>query len=190
MSENALLIEQCFRGLLETKHFRSITVKEICAQLGVSRKTFYAYFDSKEAIIDIAFRRDVLQPVLDLARLLTNDELLGLARSVFKHSFQAVYDDGAYYRSLVVPMRGNDFTFLDIATSAFYDLYSKMLERLKQPSTTRQAEYVASYFASAHASFLQKWVCDDFPIPTDQIDDMFVTISLPFWKSLAANAAV
>lgn len=42
------------QGLLQamlTKHFDEISVSELCTQLGVPRKAFYRYFDSKEGAL-------------------------------------------------------------------------------------------------------------------------------------------
>lgn len=187
MPDTAQLIEQGFRELIAQKHFRSVTVKEVCERAGVSRKTFYTHFLDKEAIAEGAFHRDVLQPVFDLGRLLDDNELEGLAQSVFGRMFRAVWDDGAYYRALVAPMRGNDFTFQTIATNGFHELYDRMLKRFGEADSSRNADYIVYYFAAAHAEFLQKWICEDYPVPPGQIAEVFVAVALPFWRSLGST---
>lgn len=42
MSDVIRAIEDSFRGLLRNKRYRSVTVKDICEQAHISRKTFYA----------------------------------------------------------------------------------------------------------------------------------------------------
>lgn len=41
-------LEQCLLELMEEIPYHAITVNQICEQVGISRKSFYRYFDSKE----------------------------------------------------------------------------------------------------------------------------------------------
>ncbi len=69
--ENALL------ELMETKTLPQISIQEICSRVGLSRKSFYRYFSSKEACLhalvdhailnftDIPFQNDRAQELLE-----------------------------------------------------------------------------------------------------------------------------
>ena len=61
--ENALL------GLMALRPYQDITVTDICREAGIPRRTFYHYFESKEAvlesIIEALMRECFLNTVLD-----------------------------------------------------------------------------------------------------------------------------
>lgn len=44
-------LEQCLLELMEEKMLAQITIGDICAQAGLSRKSFYRYFDSKDGCL-------------------------------------------------------------------------------------------------------------------------------------------
>lgn len=44
-------LEQCLLELMEEFPFSAITIGQICEQAGISRKSFYRYFDSKEGCL-------------------------------------------------------------------------------------------------------------------------------------------
>ncbi|CAA0125185.1 Uncharacterised protein [BD1-7 clade bacterium] len=45
------IIESCLQ-MMGQKHFQEITIKDICDQAQVARRTLYSYFASKEALLD------------------------------------------------------------------------------------------------------------------------------------------
>jgi AcrR family transcriptional regulator len=44
-------IEQTARDLFWKHGFKKVSIDEICKKAGVSRKTFYTYFDNKSALV-------------------------------------------------------------------------------------------------------------------------------------------
>ena len=180
-------IEKAFRELVGERRYRSITVKDICERADVSRKTFYSYFNDKDSLLERIIRRDMIKPMRDICSLLSNDEVLGLARSIYERMYKAVYDDGEFYRALLVPMRRTDFTFLYIASSALYDFHRDTLSRLSLSVATPRGDFIASYFAQAQAMMIDKWVCDGFQLTPSQIASLYEEVALPFWKKLAAK---
>ena len=46
------LLEDSLLNLLETKRFSEITVKDICQEADIPRRTFYHYFECKEDVLD------------------------------------------------------------------------------------------------------------------------------------------
>ncbi len=185
LNETAAIIEQSFRGLLETTRYRSITVKDVCEHAHVSRKTFYTYFDSKESIIEASFSRDVVDPVRSLCAMLSNDEVRGMGQAIHERIFAAVQEDGAYYRNLVVPMRGVDSTFASVATKALSSLYARTLERVGLSADTPEGSYIAYYFGSSLALMIERWICDGFALSQATMAKLYADMALPFWNILS-----
>ncbi|QPK79887.1 TetR family transcriptional regulator [Corynebacterium lizhenjunii] len=44
-------IEDCATALVDERGFRAVTVEDICRAAGISRRTFFNYFDSKDAAV-------------------------------------------------------------------------------------------------------------------------------------------
>jgi AcrR family transcriptional regulator len=54
------LIADAAAGLLKTKGYDRLSVKEICAAADLSRQTFYEFFDSKEAAVRFSIRQKLV----------------------------------------------------------------------------------------------------------------------------------
>ncbi len=54
------LLEESLLQLMHVKDYSSITVKDICAQADIPRRTFYHYFDSKEELLDLVIENTML----------------------------------------------------------------------------------------------------------------------------------
>ena len=54
------LFEESLLQLMRIKDYSSITVKDICAQADIPRRTFYHYFDSKEELLDLVIENTML----------------------------------------------------------------------------------------------------------------------------------
>ena len=68
--ERQAQLEQSFLELLKARPYPQITVTDICKNAAIPRRTFYHYFDSKDAVlhsmIDGMIRRCSMEVVLDL----------------------------------------------------------------------------------------------------------------------------
>ena len=53
-------IENCLVGILYTKHYEDITITEICEKMNMPRKSFYRYFDGKDAVVQSLINHVIL----------------------------------------------------------------------------------------------------------------------------------
>lgn len=53
-------LEQCLLELMDEIPYSAITISQICDRLGVSRKSFYRYFDSKEGCLHALLDHTIL----------------------------------------------------------------------------------------------------------------------------------
>ena len=65
---------------------RSVSIDDICRELGMSKKTFYVYFESKDALIEqmllsnIRYMADKMEELLQLQDFLDQVKVLWLMR--------------------------------------------------------------------------------------------------------------
>lgn len=60
------LLENSLLNLLDSKRYQDITVKDICQEADIPRRTFYHYFDSKDDILDSFVENTMLNCYLDV----------------------------------------------------------------------------------------------------------------------------
>ena len=53
-------IEKCFFEIIKGKHYEEVTITEICQKMNMPRKSFYRYFDGKDAIIQSMINHVIL----------------------------------------------------------------------------------------------------------------------------------
>lgn len=187
MSDVHSMVESSFRKLIKDKRFRSISVKEICEQAYVSRKTFYLNFNSKEDIITYVLRRDIVQPIADVFTMFKDDNAWQLALPVIERIYRAVYEDGEFYRNLVVPTRGKDEMFVRVATDVFYDLCYDLLAGFEFQGGKSEYDFVSYHFASGEAMMLEKWIYDGFDPAPEELARIHSSMILPYWSQLSSK---
>ena len=174
-------VEAAFKAILKDKPYRKVTVSEICAAAGVSRKAFYENFDDKEAVVEWLFDKHVMKLMRDFHRVVSLEEAGILKDSNTLRMYQGLYAEREYYINLIGPMRGQDDTFIRVVTNAIYDFNMQHIPRLATPSCEWRLDYTAYYFASSQAMFMQKWISDKMTIPPEQITSLYQNITMPFW---------
>lgn len=177
-------IEKAFKELVKEKPYKKITVSEICKRANISRKAFYANYSDKEAIVDSLFHQHVVQPLHDVHRLFNQESLYSMADTFSLRMYESLYAEREYYISLIGPMRGNDDTFIRVVTWAIYNYNISHLPTLAQPSADWKLDYMAYFFASSQAMYMQKWISDKMLIPPKDLADLYCSMTMPFWKEL------
>lgn len=177
-------IERAFKAALVTKPYSKITVSEICVQADVSRKTFYALFRDKEAIVESLFDQHVVNPLRNLQHTLVMDDRLLMQDAFTVRIYESLYKEKPYYTDLVGPMRGRDDTFLRVVTNAIYELNMKHIEVMVKMHEGWKRDYAAYFFASSQAMLMQKWISDGMTIPPKELAKLYNSFTMPFWKNL------
>lgn len=95
-------IEEQFLTLIEAKSYEEVTVSELCERVGVPRKAFYRYFDTKEDVV-LALVDHMLVSYESFVQGNTRGEGRTVASEL--ESFFAFWQDGEPRRLLVVVMK-------------------------------------------------------------------------------------
>lgn len=140
---------------------RSVSIDDICRELGMSKKTFYVYFESKEELIDrmlqqnLAYIRDKMESLLQL------DDFRELVRVFLKHQEaerqdvrrvpQLVYDLKKYY-----PRQFQDFQMRCFEVQKQYiGSYLRQGIAAGLVRANLNIEYTAVLFAKIHSDAIR-----------------------------------
>lgn len=165
-----------FKGLVAVKPYRSITVKEICEGAFISRRTFYANFIDKRAIVAYLFREDAVKPVERALELLSVDEARELAPVIIARFYQGLLDERDYYCSLVKPMAGVDATFELVVARALKKFIELQVRRFNPQVDKRELDDLAYYHAGGSALFLERWICNGCVQAPDELGKLHAEI--------------
>ena len=140
-------IKDTFRALLRTTPYDTITVGDISAAAFVSKKTFYKYFENKEAVVHALYRDDFIQPVLDIRSCLEVDKSPTVVPLMLERNYETLYSNRDIYLNLIEHYGWEKFVELRIESSQSMnrDIYAR------HGVTGRELEY-AAYFVAAGRS--------------------------------------
>ena len=173
-------IEASFRKLVEQMQYEKITVTEICRNAHISRKTFYANFDDKEAIVDAIFEEGAIAPMRALNDVLTEEQAKSISSVFTENLYSYFQSEKKYYQRLVRPMFGHDDTFIRVVTRAIAKFNDEKLVQCFQGAELER-EYVSYFFASSQAMFVQKWIADGMPMGPKELADLYNKMAASFW---------
>ncbi len=176
-----------FKELVGEKAYDKITVSEICERAGVSRKSFYADFQDKEAIVEHIFNQQVIEPLRDLHRLLSREDCLRMENRFNERMYRCVYEDREFYMNLVSPFPGNDDPFARAVIKGIYEFNITHLPTISRLATGWQLEYVSYFFASSQAMYMRKWIRDGMKVTPQELSQLHAAMTMPFWKSMASG---
>ena len=135
---------------------RSVSIDDICRELGMSKKTFYVYFDSKDELIEQMLQANIDYITAKMQKLLELEDFRQLVKAFLKHQEaekndvrrvpQLVYDLKKYY-----PRQFEDFQVKCFEMQKSY--LKRYLEQGVQAGLVRanlNIELTAVLFAKIH----------------------------------------
>lgn len=178
-------IEDSFKDLLKEKPYKSISVLEICDHANVSRRAFYVVFNNKEAIVEGLFDQHIIQPMYNLHQLLSKEDIINMSETFNVRMYENLYAEREYYINLVKTLRGNDDTFLRVVTWTIYNFNIDHIPTLTQLPNDWRVDYIAYFFASSQAMWMQKWISDGMFVPPKDLAELYNKMTMSFWWGLA-----
>lgn len=184
--DTRLVIENSFKELLIASSYKNVSVSDICKKAGISRKTFYEYFHSKEDIVRSYFERNSIESmrfIHDSMEYLSPDDLM---RSQCAHLYYTVKKDSEYYMRLIGDGLGDSGgVFVRGLTNAIYQYNHEVFDRtIGEHEDSWRFEYSAYFFASSQAMYIKKWVQDGMKVPPDELSELYIKMTSGFWNSL------
>ena len=140
---------------------RSVSIDDICRELGMSKKTFYVYFASKDELIEQLLRSNVEHMEQKMRTTMESNDFSGIVRKFtqwiateredVRKVPQLVYDLKKYY-----PQQYNAFQRLSFETQQQY--IEKFIERGMEAGLVRaniNKEYTSHLFAKIYTDALR-----------------------------------
>lgn len=155
-------IEEClFENLLQ-RPYPSVSISDLCHQLGISRKSFYNYFPDKDscfrAIISRKLHNCILHLSSDLPENATEEEIIAFFLSFWKEE-KGLFD---------IIVRNNLVTLLMDQCISFLREEQSILTFLNTPQLKADS-YVLTGFVSIHITLILQWYLQNFDTPLEEM---------------------
>ena len=154
------LLREALIALVAEMPYESITITDISTHACVARKTFYAHYADKDALLI-----DCIQPMLvTLSEHISNadsDTLLADNKPLSYPAFKHVEEHAAFYRAMLSENGSARFTLylLDFMTRNSYERHAALRE--VAPRITVEPMLIAHFLAGALLNTIIWWLKQD-----------------------------
>jgi AcrR family transcriptional regulator len=153
-------LEDAFIQALSKKPVSAISVREICAVAGVSRKTFYKYYSDQFAFL-FALQDDLfIGFVTELQTMPPNVFAITPAVITFVERHR-VLARAAFEQRL-------PGGFIDQVLQYLYDTYQQDWQQANPLMSDRQVLYLFHYIVSGLLGVIQYWICSDIELSAEE----------------------
>ena len=156
-------IEECLFDNLLQRPYPSVSISDLCHQLGISRKSFYNYFPDKDscfrAIISRKLRNCILNLTTDLPEKATLEEVVAYYLSYWKN--EKAFLDVIIRNNLVFLLSKQCIHFLLEEDTTFLPFLDT--PRLKAD------EFVLAGFVNIQITLILKWYMQNFATPLEEM---------------------
>lgn len=184
------IIVECFKELLQEKSFGKITVHELCEKAGVSRKTFYVYFDSKYSIVKKIVMDELISPMLQFNALMPS---VLKSKAMVENTpyllnvnlYNTIYANRDFYSRLCCQAGSLDSPLVDALIEGIAFLNRQVLDLIGFRGPEWKQDAICYYFAAGNAVNIQRWIKSGFQANPEDMGHLFCEMTTPFWKEVA-----
>lgn len=154
-------IEDCLFENLLHRPYTSISVSDICRQVGISRKAYYNYYHDKEACFCTIISRKLQEGMLHVASSVPDD-------APPLESCIVLLDYWKNQKPLLDILVRNNLLHYLMLQSIHYTLTEDRatLELLNTPDVKSDTDILSCYMSS-HLTLVLQWYLRDFDTPTE-----------------------
>lgn len=155
-------IEDCLYENLLHIPYQSISVADLCRQVGISRKAFYNYYHDKDACLAAIIHRTLQECSLNLT--IIPDEASALDTSL------AILEFWRERKTFLDIMMRNNLMFFLQTESIYYILNEDrgILDLLNTPYVESDNDILACY-VSSHYTLILQWYLRGFDTPAEEM---------------------
>lgn len=156
-------IEDCLYENLQHRPYTSVSISDLCHQLGLSRKSFYNYYPDKDTCFRTVINRKIHACMLHLAGtpLDSNGNRDAIAAFLSFCREEKGFFDIITRNNLVITLMDEVIRYLRNEDKAVMDLLSTNL--LKNDS------YILSCYVSVNVTFILQWYLENFSTPLEEM---------------------
>lgn len=172
------LLREALIALVAEMPYESITITDISTHACVARKTFYAHYADKDALLI-----DCIQPMLvTLSEHISNadsDTLLADNKPLSYPAFKHVEEHAAFYRAMLSENGSARFTLylLDFMTRNSYERHAALRE--VAPRITVEPMLIAHFLAGALLNTIIWWLKQDCQPSAETMAYTFSQLAAP-----------
>ncbi len=168
-------IFHAFSKLLETRRFENITVQEIIDAANIGRSTFYAHFETKDALLR-EMCTDIFRHVFEehLTQEADHDYSTGEQRLLqrLEHILYHLRENQRNLTRLLCTESGE--LFMNFFKEYLYDMFTRYLDEF-QGDVPR--DYLLYYLVGGFAETVRWWVSKDMQPSPEEIAGYFMAVN-------------
>lgn len=171
-------IFSAFISLLETRNFSTITVQDIIGEANIGRSTFYAHFETKDALQE-ALCRELFDHIIGTA--MDKQDTHGLysctnaPNSVILHILRHLQENDGGILTLLT-CRNNEF-FLQYFQSGMERLVATQFLEGRETSVPR--EFLINHISGSFVAMVQWWLKGGRTQTPEELDAYFRAVTEP-----------
>lgn len=175
-------IFDAFGRLLQKKHYGNITVQEIIDMANIGRTTFYAHFETKDALLSemcndifshIASEHLVPEPSHDFS------DSYGSADAVITHILYHLLDEHQNIVSLLTCESRDIFMryFKESLQNTFLSLWGEQIKASSLPD-----DYLINHITGSFVETVDWWIRNDMKEKPDSVGKLFASVIEPIFQ--------
>ncbi len=176
------LIKREYRAMVCTMPFGEITVSELCKRVGISRKSFYAYFESRDDVLARILYDDIGTPIEKIFPLFRDQNTPVSVPIMNTMVYQAILDHKEFYQRLVT--QNQERIFVHAFQKCLMVSHAFTNDTLGGKKG-KEFEYASRFLAAGQAAIIVQWIRGGMEVSPEQLCEWFSAWSAPAVQSVS-----
>jgi AcrR family transcriptional regulator len=156
-------IEECLYTNLLQRPYPSVSISDLCHQLGISRKSFYNYFPDKDscfrAIINRKIHSCILHMSTEFSESTAKEEIIAFYLSFWKEE-KNLFD---------IIVRNNLLSLLMDQCICFLREEENIIQQILNTPQLKADSFVLAGFVSIQITLMLQWYLQNFSTPLEEM---------------------
>ena len=183
-------IASTFYQLVQRQSYNDINVSSICSETGISRKTFYRYFDAKDDVLKALIEQHFVIPVANVNNALPVMEIISSDVLLVEGTFSTFYTHRDFYSALI--LGPGEQAFREAFTKVMYDvnrhIYGTVAPASDSFSTLAfdedELDFSSFFVAAAQTEVIIHWFKQGLKTPPKRMAKLAVQWVFAHWREL------